>query len=382
LQGSAFFCIMIKTSIFKIQVNCPGCNVYHTVTSISHDQTCQNCGKNIHLGRFFKSGILGGVDTAKYMNAFLSGNVERMGGTGGVEDVGSYRLSYSSHQTYCEECNEFIDEAIILESVKSEKPVKCAKCSHSMPLKIADYNVTAFHPKAIAVVNDSTGIDEAEKNIDKNSMLVFSCMSCGAGLNLSEDTKRTMKCTYCGNENYLPDAIWTKLHPHKEVSPLFVLLDLDGNDIKDGVNYFLDVSMAKIYDRHFDNFIREYFEKPFTSDAVYSWFRYFLSAKNNPQSSYNMDIEKIQKNFYGQMNLGYDSHTTRLREIAAEYGNNIPIELQNKFAADTDEAVRLALTKNDSLENSVIKKLQKDSSPVVSAEAKKKKTGLFKSMFG
>jgi DNA-directed RNA polymerase subunit RPC12/RpoP len=356
--------------------------MYHTITSISEGEVCQNCGKNINLAGFFKSDILGGVDNVKYMNAFLSGNVERMGGTGGVENVGSYRLSYSSQQTYCEECYEFIDEQVLLEAIKSEKPVKCTKCGHSMPLKLADYSVSDFHPEAIAIINDSTGIDQAEKNIDKSSMIVFSCMSCGAGLELTKDTKRTMKCSYCGNENYLPDIIWTKLHTHKEVSPLFVILDIDGNDMKEAVNYFLNVTMAKIYDRHFENFIREYFEKPFTSDAVNSWFRYFLSAKNNPQASFNTDIERLQRSFYQQLTFGYENHRNSLREIAAEYGNNIPVELQNKLAIDSDEAVRLALTKNNSLEKSVIKKLQNDSSPVVAAEAKKKKTGLFKSLFG
>jgi DNA-directed RNA polymerase subunit RPC12/RpoP len=229
---------MIKTSIFKIQVNCPGCNMYHTVTSITGEDTCQNCGKKINLAGFFKSSILGGIDTEKYMNSFLSGNVEQMGGTGGVENVGSYRLSYSSQQTYCEECLELIDETVILESIKSEKPVKCSKCGHAMPLKLADYNVSNLHPKAIAVVNDSSGIDEREKNIDKDSMIVFSCMSCGSGLDLTKDTNRTMKCSYCGNENYLPDAIWTKLHPHKELSPLFVILDINGKDMEDAINYF------------------------------------------------------------------------------------------------------------------------------------------------
>jgi hypothetical protein len=373
---------MIKTSIFKIQVNCPGCNMFHTVTSTSGQETCQNCGKNINLSRFFKSGFLGGVDTEKYMNAFLSGSVEQIGGTGGVENVGSYRLSYSSQQAYCEECFKYIDEKVLLDAIKSEKPVKCTKCGHSMPLKLADGFVSNLHPKAIAVINDSTGIDETEKNTDKISTLVFSCMSCGGGLELTNDTKRTMKCSYCGNENYLPDVIWTKLHPHKEVSPLFVILDIDGKDMEGAINYFLNVTMARVYDRHYENFTREYFEKPFTSDAVNSWFRYFLSAKNNPQSNFNMDIEKLQKSFYQQMQLGYEKHNIRLREVAAEYGNKIPNELQNKMAQDNNESIRLALAKNDCLEKSVIKKLQNDSSPVVASEAKKKKIGLFKSLFG
>ena len=373
---------MLKTSIFKIQVNCPGCNMYHTVTSINETEVCQNCGKNINLGKFFKSRLLGSADRVKYMNAFVSGSVEQVGGAGGLENVGSYKLSYSSSQVYCEECFEFIEETDLLESIRSNKPVRCAKCGHCMPMRTADNAVKNFHPKAIAVVNDSAGIDESEKNADKESMIVFKCMSCGAGLELNKDTGRTIKCNYCSNENYLPDAIWTKLHPGKDVCPLYVILDIDGNEMQAAIDYFLYVTMMKIYDRHFENFIREYFEKPFESDAVNSWFRYFLSAKNNTGVSFNMDIEKIQRSFYGQMMPGYENHNVRLREIASEYGYKLPFELQMAAAKDNDEKVRISLAKNPALNKEVINMLKQDASPGVASEAKKQKTGFFKNLFG
>jgi len=356
--------------------------MYHKLTSLSPNQTCQQCGKNISMSSFFKSNLFGAADIKKYMNAYLSGSVEQMGGTGGVEKPGSYRLSYSSLQAYCEECLEMIDDNIIIDAVKSEKPVKCGKCSHAMPIKLPDDFIHEFHPKAIAVVNDSEGIDEAERNTGKKSMLVFSCMSCGAGLELDADTGRTIKCKYCDNENYLPDSIWTKLHPHKEVSPLFVILDLDGSDLQEAMDYSLNVSIMKVYDRHFENFIREYFEKPFSSDAVNVWFKVFLSAENNKQNSFSLDIEKIQKSFYSQMQLGYENHNIRLREITAESGKSMHLELQNKIASDTDENVRLKLAVNNKIHKDILKKLQNDSSPVVSAEAKKHKTGFLKSLFG
>jgi len=356
--------------------------MYHTVTGLSPGQTCLHCGKHINVRSLIKSNLFGAADIKKYMCAFLSGSIEQMGGTGGVENPGSYRLSYSSLQAYCEECLEMIDDKIIIDAVKSEKPVKCGKCSHAMPIKLPDDFIHDFHPKAIAVVNDSGGIDEAERNTDKKSMLVFSCMSCGAGLELEADTGRTIKCKYCDNENYLPDAIWTKLHPHKEVSPLFVILDLDGSDLQESIDYSLNVSFMKVYNRHFENFIREYFEKPFSSDAVNVWFKVFLSAENNKQNSFSLDIEKIQKSFYSQMLLGYESHNIRLREVMAESGKRIPLDLQNKIAADTDENVRLKLVVNNTIHKDILKKLQNDSSPQVSSEAKKHKTGFLKSLFG
>lgn len=355
--------------------------MYHTVTGINEIQVCQNCGKNIMLEKFFTSQLLGAADITKYMYAYLSGNVEQIGGTGGAGSTGSYRLAYSSMPAHCEECGVNIDETEILNALKEKRPVTCSNCGHKMPVKPADNFIKNFHPKAIAVVNDSGGFDSDDRSAEKNSMVIFKCMGCGAGLELNTDTGRTMKCSFCGNENYLPDAVWTKLHPDKEICPLFVILDIDGKDMEDAVNYFLSVTVMKIYDRHFENFIREYFEKPFESDALNSWFKTLLTARND-KSGFNIDIEKIQKSFFGQLLSGYEKHNIRLREAAAAYGNNIPIELQQKLSSDSNEGIRMALAKNIGLNKEVIKKLQNDNSPAVASEAKKHKTGFFNRLFG
>ena len=251
-----------------------------------------------------------------------------------------------------------------------------------MPTRGADEALKEFHPKAIGVLNDSYGFDFEEKNTDKNEMLVFKCMTCGAGLELTNETKRTIKCNYCDNENYLPDTIWTKLHPNKEVQPLFILLDLDENEMKASVDYFLNVTALNIYTKHFENFIREYFEKPFITPAFISWLRSFLSARNNEKISFNMDITKLQKYFYNNLQLGLSSHPAELKIIAAQFGAGLPFELQKIFSGDKDENVRIALAKNGELHKEVIKILQNDSSAAVQNEAKKHKTGFFKGLFG
>lgn len=126
-----------------------------------------------------------------------------------------------------------------------------------------------FHRNTIAVLNDFGGIDDGIKNVDdKASTVVIKCMTCGAGLEITNKTKRTVMCQYCDNENYLPDNIWQKLHPHKETEPFFVILDIDENDLKDSLQYFLSVTALKIYEKHFQNFIRELFQKPFLNDSL------------------------------------------------------------------------------------------------------------------
>lgn len=367
---------MIKTSTFQIQIVCPGCNNYHAVSGIVDFDTCQNCGKSINVSSILNDRMFSFMDRVKYMNGFLSGSIEQMGG------AGAYKLLYSSMPAHCEECFTALDTALLVNSLENKKPVTCPKCSHKMPVREADAGVKEFHPKAIGVINDSHGVDFAEKNVDKDSMLVFKCMTCGAGLELTGETKRTIMCRYCDNENYLPDSIWTKLHPNKEVQPLFVLLELDENDIKDSIDYFLNVTALKIYSKHFENFIREYFERPFTGGAFLAWIRYFLSSKSNEKVSFNMDISKLQEYFYDNLKLGFETHAESLKSAAAEYGANLPPELQKLFSEDKSESVRVALAQNRGLNKDIIKKLQSDSSIAVQSEAKKLKTEFFKGLFG
>lgn len=367
---------MIKTSTFQIQIVCPGCNNYHAVSGIVDFDTCQNCGKSINVSSILNERMFSFLDKAKYINGFLSGSIEQMGG------AGAYKLVYSSMPPYCEECFTLLDTSDLVDSINNQKPVNCPNCSHKMPVRVPDTGIKEFHPKAIGIINDSHGIDFAAKNVDKDSMLVFKCMTCGAGLELTGDTKRTIMCRYCDNENYLPDSIWTKLHPNKEVQPLFVLLELEEKDIKDSIDYFLNVTALRIYSKHFDNFIREYFEKPFTGEAFLVWVKYFLSAKCNDKVSFNMDISKLQKYFYDNLKLGFETHAETLKMAAAKYGAVIPADLQKLFSEDKNENVRLALAQNRGLDKDIIKKLQSDSSVAVQSEAKKLKTGFFKGLFG
>ncbi|MBZ0202251.1 MAG: hypothetical protein K8I03_04460 [Ignavibacteria bacterium] len=366
---------MIKTSTFQIQIVCPGCNSYHAVSGIVDFDTCQNCGKSINVRSILNERMFGMMDRVKYINGFLAGSIEQMGGTG------AYKLLYTSMPPECEECRVLLDESMLIKAIEENKPVVCPSCNHKMPVRKADAEIKEFHPKAVGVINDSHGKDDNEKNTDKTEMFVFKCMTCGAGLELTNDTKRTTKCNYCDNENYLPDSIWTKLHPNKEVQPLFLMLDLVENDIKETIDYFLRVTAIRVYSKHFENFICSYFEKPFVNESLLIWLKCFLSAKND-KSGFNMDFEKLHKFFYDNLILGLENHPVELKMTVAEYGYNIPVVIQEKLSTDNNDSVRCAFAKNGNLDKNIYKKLQQDKNEDVAAEAKKHKTGFLKSLFG
>jgi hypothetical protein len=372
---------MIKSANFKIQVNCPNCNVFHSISGLHYDETCPNCGSEIKLRTFFNHTLFGPMlDKKKYMNAFLSGTIEQLGG-GGVNEVGAYKMSYSSSVPYCEECNTPLDEEVILNAVNNKTQVDC-KCGHSMPMRIADGDVKDFHPKAIAAINDSLGIEKVKNADDKTNTVVIKCMTCGAGLEITSDTKRTIKCQYCDNENYLPDTIWHKLHPHKDVEPFFLILNIDEKDLQDSLSYFLNVTVVKIYEKHFYNFIGEFFQNVTLSPALKYWFNILMNDKTEDKVGVNMKPENLRKYFYQQFALGIENHPAELKQLVAEYSGTIPLDVQMKLAADKNSNIRLLLAKNKNIDIKTIKQLKNDSSPLVSQAAKEQKVGFLKGLFG
>jgi len=107
----SFFIDMIKTSTFQIQIVCPGCNNYHAVSGIVDTDTCQRCGKTINVADVLHKRMFTIMDRVKYMNAFVSGSIEQMGGGG------AYKLIYSSMPAYCEECLTVLDEKLLTDSI-------------------------------------------------------------------------------------------------------------------------------------------------------------------------------------------------------------------------------------------------------------------------
>ena len=152
---------MLKTSIFKIQVNCPSCNTLHALSGLHEQETCQNCGKIISLRDFFHRQIFASAVTEKYMNAFISGTISQIGG-GAVNQAGAYKMTYSSMAAYCEECLKSAEEKDIMDAINNEKPYVCPTCSHAMPVKTSNDFSRKFHPKIIGILNDSEGADLME----------------------------------------------------------------------------------------------------------------------------------------------------------------------------------------------------------------------------
>jgi len=81
-------------------------------------------------------------------------------------------------------------------------------------------------PSAVQVFGAAReGIPENLEAVASSAALkpvLFSCPSCGAGLDVATESPRILTCKYCDSDLYLPDALWHALHPVKKRAPFWV----------------------------------------------------------------------------------------------------------------------------------------------------------------
>ncbi|MFH1469054.1 MAG: hypothetical protein ABIO70_32000 [Pseudomonadota bacterium] len=56
--------------------------------------------------------------------------------------------------------------------------------------------------------------------------VLMACMGCGGPLRV-DGRARVVRCGHCGDENFLPDALWNRLHPVARIQEFFVVCELD-----------------------------------------------------------------------------------------------------------------------------------------------------------
>ena len=364
---------MLKAYNFKIQVTCPGCNTIHPVSSLLANEKCENCGKELIMDNLIQNDFESMmVDRIKIMNGFLTGALTSQNPTATMGTISEIKMICWSHPTSCEECKAYFDDADVLDSIKNKKPIFCKKCNHPMPVRPADEALKKFHPKAIGVINDSRGFDvNADVVESKKQTVVFSCMTCGAGLQLDESTKRLTKCTYCENENYLPDAIWNRLHPFKEPERLYLILDLEESDLKESLDYFfksfpqeIPPMFLEFRGNHFAGFIKTYFTfdgSAILPDSIKSWWKMILNTKydailpnqilnfinDSPQIEAKIYyIEDLKDIFFSNFRDAYNKLSPEVKEFIAGNIFEIPDDIRDMFSKDPDEKVRVAIANN------------------------------------
>ena len=146
-------------------------------------------------------------------------------GRGGtlMSGSGTYKYGYWRLRPRCSSCKEQ------LEIPEGPGPVviECAGCHEKYHYFEAPEPLRKEVPSAAFCITPEAppGPDGVERlQIDQSSSkpIVMSCPQCGGTLSVSSSSERIMECGYCGSEVYVPDEVWSSLHPVRTSEEWFV----------------------------------------------------------------------------------------------------------------------------------------------------------------
>jgi len=192
---------------------------------------CNSCNGVVRLKPGLWSSILGDAEKASLtMPAGEGINSTLM--TGGF----SLEVSYINAKFSCTDCEQAWDLDAV--ATGTDGTFKCTKCDHESVTYPAPAWLIEVIPTATQIFFGERELSAAEGQVvaDPNDAsekpIVFSCPQCAGALKLTKSSERTVTCSYCEADVYLPDGLWAKLHPVKKAKHWCVRFEGDYHALK------------------------------------------------------------------------------------------------------------------------------------------------------
>ncbi|MFO7627433.1 MAG: hypothetical protein R6V62_09265 [Candidatus Fermentibacteraceae bacterium] len=146
-------------------------------------------------------------------------------GSGGtlMSGSGTYKYGLWRLPPRCPKCKKVLP----LPGSSGPALIACTKCGESYHYFPAPDWLMRAVPSAVFCITaqpppDDGGREPLVVNDASATPVVMSCPKCAGALSVTTGNERVMKCAYCGSEVYVPDAVWTRLHPVRKTLEWFV----------------------------------------------------------------------------------------------------------------------------------------------------------------
>lgn len=96
----------------------------------------------------------------------------------------------------------------------------CPQCGQQVHVRPPPPSIKRHYPDIVCVVGE---VQIAEDDEVTAKSIMFACMNCGAPLRV-DGTKRIVDCGSCDVPNFIPDALWLRLHPAKKREPFWLVI--------------------------------------------------------------------------------------------------------------------------------------------------------------
>ncbi len=141
----------------------------------------------------------------------------------GYQTLGSpYRSrTFDTAEPQCRKCGSTVPVDGYLDREGATGTIDCPQCGTGLPTYPAPAWMKEELPTVRQVFGGDPEVAQAEANLslslDQEAIapVLMACPQCSGSLTITPETPRTMSCSFCGVQVFLPDALWSRMHPAK-----------------------------------------------------------------------------------------------------------------------------------------------------------------------
>ena len=211
---------MYRSGCFEIRTSCPRCGQSVPVNGPFRSLLCSGCFETFSIPDKTITGFLNNFE--EEFTDLAEG--EGSGGTI-ISGAGTFTYGYWRLAPRCSECRK----PLKLPEYTEDAKITC-QCGIKYQVYPAAEWLLEHTPSIRQVISierelNREGPVESAIRTDSHELVVMTCPQCGGALSIGAGNERVMKCIFCSSEVYIPDAIWTRLHPARKTEEWFVVFD-------------------------------------------------------------------------------------------------------------------------------------------------------------
>jgi len=190
----------MTTIQLQARIECPECALPIPLNGPWLSVHCDNCQNDFELDESYWIGVIKELTSDLHE---MKAKPEKMV----IFDEYGTNILFCKTKPRCPRCKTIYPE----QDGTQEKTFQCGSCGKSATVMPAPEWIGSAIPKVTVLYNATKGQTAADSPY-MSKPIVFSCLQCGAALKV-DGTSRIVSCSYCDSDNYLPDALWLRLHP-------------------------------------------------------------------------------------------------------------------------------------------------------------------------
>ncbi len=209
----------------ELRVGCAGCGKPIPINAFTPRITCGSCNRSAQLSdEQWHSLLEDALDEAPELEVDEGSTATIMTGSG------TYHLMYGNQPPRCASCKTAVPEAA--GELAAQGRIGCVGCGKPMSIRQAPPSLQALGVKLVIgedAAQLASGADGGgpggavtESAPRAANPVVLYCPHCKAPLSV-DGSNRMVRCQYCSTDVYLPDDLWTRLHPVAEVSRWYLV---------------------------------------------------------------------------------------------------------------------------------------------------------------